>query len=153
MSYVTELKKMGATLEPLKKALDSITPLNQEQIETLYAAAYGFYEIGEYAKSGDLFTHLILHDPFEERFWKGLASSRQMKREYKAALHAWSVLCLIEKQPSAAQYHAAECLLSLGDREDALKALRLALRSIGEGDPLLEKITHLQERMENHGRS
>lgn len=104
----------------MAKVLDS-----QEQ-ETLYAAAFGLYEQGDYEKAAGFFTHLIFQTPFERRFWKGLAATRQMQKEYKAALHAWGILCFLIPEDPLPHFHAAECLLSMGEVSEALKALNCA---------------------------
>ncbi len=66
----------------------SRVPLEQER--QFYAIAFGLYEKGDYRGAAQLFTQLVLTDPFSEHYWQGLASSRQMAREYLAAVHAWS---------------------------------------------------------------
>ena len=65
----------------------SRVPLEQER--QFYAIAFGLYEKGDYRGAAQLFTQLVLTDPFSEHYWQGLASSRQMAREYLAAVHAW----------------------------------------------------------------
>lgn len=103
-----------------------IKPFSAKERETLYAAAYGMYEVGDYEKGADLFTHLILHDPFDVRFWKGLAAARQMQKLYLDALKAWAITCHLSGQDPMGHFHAAECYLSLDEIEEAKKALRCA---------------------------
>ena len=121
------------------------------ELEILYRAAYGMYEVGDYEKGAELFTKLCLNDPFDIRFWKGLASCRQMLKECKAALHAWGVVALLGNHPPAAHFHAAECYLSMGDVEEAKKALRLAKLHLDRKDNLFKRVQILNEQVESYG--
>lgn len=116
-----------------------ISSIPVEQESAFYASAYGLYEQGDYRRSAKLFTQLVLSDPFSEDYWQGLASAKQMAREYLAAVHAWGLLALLKEADPIPHFHAAECLLSLGEKEEALKALDAALELCRE-EPLREKI-------------
>lgn len=132
-------------LSPLDPALKSAKKLDEQQIELFYAAAYGFYHVGDYEKSEQFFTHLIFNDPYDKRFWKGIASARQMQKKYHEALNSWSVLCIFDEKNPTAHFHAAECLFSLNEKEEAMKALASCERFIEEENhPLKEKILHLR---------
>jgi len=149
MAYLEEIiKEKNSLLAPLKEQIEAMAPFGAEEIETIYAAAFGLYEGGDYKKAAGLFTHLIFHDPFEPRFWKGLASAEQMGKRYTEALHAWAVLSLINPELAEAHFHAAECLLSCGDKEEAQKALRLALAHSKESDALFAKINLVTKRIQ-----
>jgi len=144
MKYLSELKQMDTFLEPLKSALKEITPHDLDELETLYAMAYGLYDIGDYRKSAEIFTNLILQNPFETRLWKGLASTRQMQKEYKAALHAWAAAFLLDEKDLKLIPHAKECFFSIREKEETLKTLQLSLAS-------LEGISTFIQRIQSHG--
>ena len=115
--FTKELGKLlGITESP------KFTP---RQRETLYGTAYAFYQTSDYARAADIFTLLICYDPFDDRFWKGLASCRQMEKDYAAALRAWSVFCTISSERKEGFFHVSECFLSLGKLKEAEKALTL----------------------------
>lgn len=119
-----------------------------EDEETLYTVAYLHYEKGSYADAAQFFTKLVTCNPFVEKYWKGLASSKQMQGEYRAALDAWSSCALLEIRDPCVHFHAAECLLSLHDKEEALKALETAESFLtrSESDTLLRnKIAALKQ--------
>jgi len=134
MTFSESLKEFGFEGEAL----------SLQERETVYSAAYGMYEVGDYERAAGLFTELVLNEPFELRFWQGLASCRQMNKEYKAALHAWSIVCLMGGQKPISHFHAAECYLSLGDLKEASKALQCAQKSLPSSDPLYGKIEELK---------
>jgi len=96
---------------------------SKEEQESLYTSAYSLYQTGKFSDAAALFTQLILCDPFVERSWRGLASAQQMDRKYKEALHAWALVALMTSDDPAPHLHAAECLLAIGEKIEALKAL------------------------------
>lgn len=127
-------------LEIPEKEVSSIPP---DQERPFYANAFGLYERGDYRAAAQLFTQLVLTDPFSEHYWMGLASSKQMAREYLAAVHAWSLVALLKEGDPLPHFHAAECLLSLDEKEEALKALDAALACCDD-ETLKEKINLLK---------
>lgn len=113
-----------------------MSDLSSEEQEVAYHFGYQLYQAGDYVKASDLFTRLVLCSPFENRFWKGLASSRQMHKNYPAALHAWSIYCLLSGEEPTGHFHAAECLLSSGDVAGAREALQAAEKYANASCPL-----------------
>ncbi len=123
---------------------DAISPIPLEMEQQFYAIAFGLYEKGDYRGAAQLFTQLVLTHPFSLHYWQGLASSKQMAKEYQAAVHAWSLVALLKENDSAPHFHAAECFLSLDEKEDALKALDAALDLCCENERLRDKINLLK---------
>jgi type III secretion system low calcium response chaperone LcrH/SycD len=97
--------------------------LSAEEQESLYTAAYKFYEIGNYQKAGELFLRLSEVNPFEEAYWRGLAGAYQMQKMWQEALHGWALCALMKEEDPLPHYHAAECMLSSGEESEAIKAL------------------------------
>ena len=123
---------------------EKVAAIPFEKERPFYAIAFGHYEQGNYRMAAQLFTELVLTNPFSEHYWHGLASAKQMAREYEAALHAWGLLALLKEGDPLPHFHAAECLLALHDKEEGLKALEAALSFCKEG-ALLEQINALKE--------
>ena len=98
----------------------------EEELKTLYITAHQFYETGDYKKAGELFTLLAKASPFEFHYWRGLASSEQMQKNYRGALHAWGVAAILQEHDPWIHFHAAECLISEGETKEAAKALDMA---------------------------
>lgn len=121
------------------------TLIAPEDFPSIYAAATSSYEAGDYEKASLLFHSLTQSAPFEEVHWRGLASSKQMLLDYEASLHAWSIVFLLNEQDPWVHFHAAECLLSLGQNTDARKALDMAdARSKENDEELRNKIELLR---------
>ncbi len=115
-------------------------------MEALYLAASVCYEAHDYEQSALLFTSLVQEFPFEAACWKGLASSEQMRTNYEAALCAWGVSALLNDKDPWVHFHAAECYLSLGNYEEAQKALSMAetLTSLAPHEDLASKLELLK---------
>lgn len=123
-----------------EKEVSAVPP---EKERPFYAIAFEHYEQGNYRVAAQLFTQLVLTDPFSEHYWEGLAGAKQMAREYHAAMHAWGLVALLREGDPLPHFHAAECLLALDDKEEGLKALDAAL-SFSKDDALCEKINLLK---------
>ncbi len=124
--------------------ISNLQRLSLKEKEILYAAAYGMYRVNDLAKAAGIFTYLLSQFPFEQRFWKGLAATRQMQKEYRSALRAWGAFALLSSHDRDAHFHAAECYLSLGEIEEAKKALACAKHFDKSSHP---KMQALEERL------
>lgn len=122
-------------------------PLSAVEQESLYTAAFQFYEMANYAKAAELFSRLTQVNPFEEAFWKGLAGCHQMQGLWTEALHGWALCALLSEKDPLPHFHAAECLASNGEKEEAMKALSRAKELCKEQNntSLLAKIVSMQE--------
>jgi type III secretion system low calcium response chaperone LcrH/SycD len=131
----------------------SLEAFSLEEQEELYAVAYQCYDKGQYPLSAQFFTKLVSCNPFSEKYWRGLASSQQMRNEYLAAVHAWSSCALLEAGDPFAHFHAAECLFSLNEKEDGLKALCAAegLLDKSEEHLALQQKIDVLKRVHTHG--
>jgi type III secretion system low calcium response chaperone LcrH/SycD len=109
-----------------------------EDWETVYAAAFGQYETGNYEEAASFFTQLVLSNPYSERYWFGLASCMQMQKKYNESLPAWAMCALLNEKNPLIHFHAAECLLSLNEKEEAIKALNSALKLLTTDESSLE---------------
>lgn len=130
--------------EILGIADDAISTIPLDQERQFYAVAFGLYEKGDYRGAAKLFTQLVLTDPYSEHYWQGLASSKQMAREYLAAVHAWGIVSLLKDSDPIPHFHVAECFLSMDEKQEALKALDAAHELAGKNELLLEKINLLK---------
>ncbi|MCX6986782.1 MAG: hypothetical protein NT065_01280 [Chlamydiae bacterium] len=134
-------------LEKNKDSSEQERVFTQKEVETIYIAAYQFYQIGEYTKSCELFLQLTKSFPLQSSGWKGLASAYQMQGLWDPSLTAWAFCSLLEAKDPACHYHAAECLHAKKEYEEAKKALAKArmLSMSEEHTALLQKINLLEE--------
>jgi type III secretion system low calcium response chaperone LcrH/SycD len=141
------LKELLAQWKIPANLVKAWTPREQEE---LYASAYGLYDVDQYEEASNLFLQLIFSDTFQGKYWKGLAAARQMQRKYQEALQAWCIVALFAEEDPVPHFHAAECLLSLNEKEEGLKALKNAEELLKDDPELKRKIDLLRER-NSHG--
>ncbi|VHO02813.1 hypothetical protein [Candidatus Rhabdochlamydia sp. T3358] len=94
-----------------------------EEKKEAYALGRVLYSSGEYMKASYLFTHLVIADPFIDCFWHGLASCKQLLKEYETAIEAWKAVCSLHPKDPLGYFHAAECYLSIENKKEALQNL------------------------------
>ena len=127
------LRKIGQNLDEF--GTSEPNNFNRHDLEMLYSLAYSLYESGDYEKARVVFQRLVLCASYDLSFWKGLASSLQMLKCYDDALSAWAVLSLMDNKDPLYHLHAAECYASLGNSEEAQKALNAFDHSLGFKEP------------------
>ncbi|MBI5274264.1 MAG: SycD/LcrH family type III secretion system chaperone [Chlamydiales bacterium] len=123
----------------IEKALEIIGQrvVNQESLQgketcsdndcmTLYSLAYSLYNMGDLPQAEQLFRKLIQTKPYDAKHWMGLGAALQMQHLYKEALTSWSMSALLLPNDPQPHYYAAECLISLNEPKEAVKALRMA---------------------------
>jgi type III secretion system low calcium response chaperone LcrH/SycD len=138
------------TLQGLNVPASKIKRWTAKEAETIYASAYSLYETSQYSQAGDIFLQLIFSNSFEQKYWRGLAASRQMESKFEEALHAWSLVALLVEQDPLPHFYAAECFISLKNKEEALIALLAAeerLKDDGQSHLLHAKIECLKQAM------
>jgi type III secretion system low calcium response chaperone LcrH/SycD len=127
---------------------DSAHSFSVPEQEKLYTLGYQLYDQGRYGDCVHCFMKLALCNPFIHPYWCGLASSHQMQKSYREALHAWGVAALLNEKDPLPHFHAAECYFSLKEFDEALKALNSAevlLTNSMNDVKLLEKIQVLRQ--------
>jgi secretion system chaperone SscA len=108
--------------------------LNPVKVKELYATAYRLYRDKHYSDAICFFRLLLVANPRDSKYWKGLGASLQMKGEYQEAINCY--ICtqtLMNGQPDPHLYiHAADCYFATGQVETGLKTLDAALLSAQE---------------------
>ena len=105
--------------------LAEVTSLSSEYVENLYALGYNLYNSSEHKKAEVVFQALCLYNHKDMRFWMGLAGCRQANGNLKGAIDAYSMAGTVAllKDPQPFLY-AARCYIQLGDKENAIGALK-----------------------------
>ncbi|MDN3504177.1 MAG: tetratricopeptide repeat protein [Rhabdochlamydiaceae bacterium] len=125
----------------------SINPkdVTQEDAQIFYSFAHQLYQTGEYEKAEPIFRKLCISRPLEARNWMGLAASLQEQAKYDIAVVAWSMVCFMQNDYAKAHFHAAECLVSLNNLDDAQSALNACKEHAKNDESLLNRIEALEE--------
>jgi type III secretion system low calcium response chaperone LcrH/SycD len=115
----------------------------------LYVVGYQLYENGKYREAVDVFRVLTVLDQTERKYWMGLGASLHMQKEYDRALQCYGYAALLNENDPYAHFHAAECFLVQGKREEAYHVLEVAksvaLHNKEKYNQLLEKIELIRD--------
>jgi type III secretion system low calcium response chaperone LcrH/SycD len=102
--------------------------LSDYELEEVYNESYLLYQEDRYLESSTGFRWLVLFNPYEPKYWMGLAASLQLLEKYEKALHAYALFALLESDNPYPHFHAYECYSALHNVEEGRKALVLAHR-------------------------
>ena len=127
-------------------SLAEVTSLSSEYIESLYALGYNLYNSSNHKDAEVVFQALCLYNHKDMRFWMGLAGCRQANGNLKGAIDAYSMAGTVAllKDPQPFLY-AARCYLQLGDKENAIGALK-GLVELGDENNPAHKQYHAKAR-------
>jgi type III secretion system low calcium response chaperone LcrH/SycD len=114
--------------------------------EAFYAQAYAKYQSGQSTEAAEIFSVLCSRQPMEFRNWFGLGASLQEGSKNDQALYAWAMAALLDPPNPYPHFHAAQCARSLGNLDDAMRALLEAKERVcGPTHPLHATIAQLEE--------
>ena len=113
---VEALIKENATLKQLKG-------VSNEELEAVYALAFGYYRTGKYDEALKLFQFLVLFDHLNAKYWMGLGAAQQVLKDYQNAVVSYGYCSFLKLDNPKPQLHAAECFLAMGDKRNAASSL------------------------------
>ena len=113
---VEALIKENATLKQLKG-------VTNEELEAVYALAFGYYRTGKYDEALKLFQFLVLFDHLNAKYWMGLGAAQQVLKDYQNAVVSYGYCSFLKLDNPKPQLHAAECFLAMGDKRNAASSL------------------------------
>lgn len=132
--------EMIEMLNQLKEKIKDNRDLSPEQylerdVKTLYSIAHKHYSIDNFIDAEPLFINLVIARPLEKIYWKGLASSKQMLKNYEGALACWGMIALLDPNDLSAHIFGAECLVQLKALDEAAQALSYIEKHITKDHP------------------
>ncbi|MBA3816248.1 MAG: SycD/LcrH family type III secretion system chaperone [Parachlamydiaceae bacterium] len=101
--------------------------LSAEEGSLLYTLAYHLYESGKYEDSKQIFRFLTICEPFDRRFWLGLAASYQLLKDYAEAIECYSVAAVQEPNDPYVHLHAADCFFAQSQMKTGVRTLESAI--------------------------
>ncbi|MCO7227000.1 tetratricopeptide repeat protein [Pleionea sp. CnH1-48] len=123
---------MFAKVEKIREAMEAGKPLSEaldipeDQAEGMYFNGYSLYQMKKYKESIVFFSLLAFLDMTNPRYLSALAANLQMLDDHEAALPLWKKLTEIDSNDKVHAIRLAECLVALGQYEEALAALQEA---------------------------
>lgn len=124
----------------------ALKSLQKDQLEKKYLEGFTLYETHLFNRSTEKFKDLVIAAPFCEKYWFAYAASLQQEKKYIEAIKAWSITAILDRTTPYPHFYAAECMLSLNQKNDALKALNVAQKFCIDNPLLLQKINALIEQ-------
>lgn len=131
-------------METAEQEVSPFLNVSEKGIEALYAFGYHLYENGLYQKALHFFRSLTLLSPKNAKYWKSLAATYQMLRDFDRAVEAYGVAALLEQEDPLNHWHASECFIALkkeAEANEATDAAEFLARQAPQKYPhLLDKI-------------
>ncbi len=131
-----EIEKAAKAMLEDCSTLKEFKGISNEELEAVYSLAFGYYTTGRYEDAFRLFQFLVLFDHLNPKFWLGMGAVQQVKKDYKGAIASYSYCSFLDLSNPKPQFHAAECYLALGDKENAASALAALEQYCPEGTDL-----------------
>jgi len=120
----------GATLKDLRG-------ITCDQMDSLYAFAYEFYEQGRLDDAEKFFHFLCIYDFYNAHYWMGLAAVHHLKQNYQKAVDLYAVAFAHGKNDYRPMFYTGQCQLALGKAGKAKVCFEYVLESIQ--DPALRQ--------------
>ena len=132
-------EQLGIMMEGFAKGLSlaEVTSMKPEDIENLYALAYNLYTSSNHKDAEVVFQSLCLYNHKDVRFWMGLAGSRQANGNLRGAIDAYAMAGTVGQLNDPLPFlYAARCYIQLGEKENAIGALKGLLVLGDENNPM-----------------
>ena len=121
---ITE-EKIAAALKEIGEGatLRALRGISDEEMEAIYAMGVNFYKAGNYEDAEKVFKFLTMYDHLNSRYWTAMGSLRQVQRKFAEAIEAYKFASFLDLENPKPMYYAAECMMALGQKTEALAAL------------------------------
>ncbi|MBR6021603.1 MAG: SycD/LcrH family type III secretion system chaperone [Kiritimatiellae bacterium] len=103
--------------------LGELKGISREELEAVYSLGFTHYRTGRYEDASKLFQFLVLFDHLNPKYWLALGAVQQVAKDYKAAVSSYAYASFLDLENPKPQFHAAECFLALGEKENAASAI------------------------------
>lgn len=112
-------------------SLQEIAKVSNKTMDKLYLAAKYLYDQQQFKESADAFGFLTAINSSNYAFWLGLGNSEFLLKNFEAALYALSFACQANPEDPNCHIIACRCYEELGEIDNAINALDVALFVIG----------------------
>jgi Flp pilus assembly protein TadD len=84
--------------------------------------------VGDHPRAIETFRLLMMLNPWDRRFPMALGAAHQMVGKFEKALESYMAAIMLDMMDPIAMFHAAECMVALGQIEGAHEAMGFVLR-------------------------
>ncbi|MBC05422.1 SycD/LcrH family type III secretion system chaperone [Thalassospira sp.] len=127
------IETMATELFENKSTIAALRGLGEDELEAIYALGFNAYRQGKYHDAAQTFSMLSVYNHFEPKYHKGLAASCQMMQMFPEAIQAYGAALAIAPLDVEPKLHIAECLIAIGEIDDAKEMLGYVLEEV-EGE-------------------
>ena len=115
------MKRMTEIVEQFSagKSLKDMRNIDEKAMSGVYAIGYQYYQSARYEEAGKLFQWLCLYDHFNVKYFKALASTQFMLKQYEAAVNTYSACYFLDKDNPEYPLQSGLCHLALGNLDAA----------------------------------
>jgi type III secretion system low calcium response chaperone LcrH/SycD len=111
--------------------LCDVRGISQDAMEGVYGLAYNEYNAGRFQEAESVFKLLCLLNHLERKYWIGLGAARKGLKRYQGAVDAFGLAGMLDLSDPQPPLYAAECLILLGQPDEAKSGLETALNACG----------------------
>ena len=125
MDKITEEKIAAAAKAFVKDGatLKEVRGITNDELESVYSLGFGYYRTGKFDEAEKLFQFLVLFDHLSSKYWLALGAVQQAKKMFDKAVSSYGYSSFLDLENPKPQFHAAECLLAMGDKGNAASAI------------------------------
>lgn len=116
-------------------SLHTLKGVSEQQMGTLYAYAYRFYEQGKLEEAERLFHFLCIYDFHNPDYWCGNAAVHQLQGRFQKAIDLYAMAFAIRSSDYRPMFYSGQCNLALGKPGKARLCFEYAVASLD--DPAL----------------
>jgi type III secretion system low calcium response chaperone LcrH/SycD len=133
-------------------ALKDVQGISDEQMNSLYAFAYQFYEQGRLDDAEKFFHFLCIYDFYNSDYWMGLAAVHQLKQHHQKAIDLYAIAFAQGKNDYRPMFYTGQCQLALGRIGKARLCFEYVLERASQDDLRLQAQVYLDTlgHMEKH---
>lgn len=152
LNEVTNMQ-MGELIKELRKKIENDRDLHpseylDEDVNLIYTIAHKYYTLGSFREAEIFFMRLVIARSENLKFWKGLASSRQMQDDFAGALVAWGMCAMLDEDDLSNHFYGIECLIKLDQKDQARAAFNQIIDRCTEDHALFERSLSLKKQLE-----
>lgn len=163
---LAELQKALDTLRKENENIDAIDErmqtsqsiaafmgFSEDTLREFYKAAYDLRHHNHIKEAADCFYSLCTLSPWTPTFWLSYGNCEQILTHYMPALHAYAMAALVDAKDPTPHYLAAQCYEQLGDHNEAVYSLDLAIGCANEDEPsklIKKKSLELKQKISNY---
>jgi type III secretion system low calcium response chaperone LcrH/SycD len=115
------------------QTIAQVKGLSRKDLEVLYAYGFGFLANRTPKKAEDVFAYLCFIDPLEAKNHYCLGVAHQMQQQWQMAIDDFGRFCALDATNPEGYLRIGECLVALGDRDEAREVFDVALKEARKG--------------------